>query len=46
MKLEAENAVLPAILILTLKWVLGQWAAQRNRGMGTDGDAGGTPARW
>jgi hypothetical protein len=29
-----------AILILSLKWV--QWAAQRNRGMGTDG----MPARW
>ena len=35
-----------AILILTLKWVLDQWDAQRNRGMGADGDAGGTPARW
>jgi hypothetical protein len=37
---------LSAILILTLKWVLDQWEAQRNRGMGADGDARGTPARW
>jgi hypothetical protein len=37
---------MPAILILTLKWVLDQWEAQRNRGMGADGDARGTPARW